>query len=64
MTLLPDPREQPTMRAPEVAKAYGVSLDGLYDAVRRGDFPVQPRRIGRSMRWITAEVATDLGVSA
>jgi predicted DNA-binding transcriptional regulator AlpA len=60
--ILPSPTEQPTVGAPVVAKAYGVSEDVLYQLVRAGEFQPAPRRLGRKLRWITAELWRDLGL--
>lgn len=36
----------------------------IYDHVRRGDFPLEPLRIGRKIMWRTADVERLLGLEA
>ncbi len=52
----------PTLRAEEAAEAFDVSTWSLYEAVKRGDAPVMPLRIGRSLRWPTASVLRAIGI--
>ena len=44
----------------EVAGYWGISVEGLYESLRRGDCPVRPfrRRVGRReyLRWLRSEV--------
>jgi excisionase family DNA binding protein len=45
-----------TMTAPEVAEALGVSTWAVYEAIRRGDFPIPVIRVGRRILFATATV--------
>lgn len=58
---LPDAVASPTLKAPQVADLWGVSVDTLYETVRAGTCPVQPLRIGRTLRWPTRSVLRSLG---
>ena len=51
------------LEAGPVAGLVGVSKWALYDAVKRGDFPIQPIRVGRRLKFRTTEVLTLIGVS-
>lgn len=50
-----------TMTADELASTLGVSRDSIYDAVRRGDCPVTPIKVGRRLVWSRARVEQLLG---
>ena len=45
-----------------VAGALGLSIWGLYDLARRGEAPIEPLRLGRRLRWRTADLLALLGV--
>ncbi|WP_202638839.1 helix-turn-helix domain-containing protein [Bailinhaonella thermotolerans] len=51
---------RPTMSVAEVAAVLGITRDGAYDAVRRGDIP--SLRIGRKILIPTARLAALLGI--
>lgn len=53
-----------TLTAEELADLLGVSTWALYQAVRRGDCPVPPIRIGRRLVWSRVAVERLLGVEA
>ena len=59
---IPDPSEQPTLGAEEVADLYGCSSWSIYK--NKGDLPVAPIRVGRSLRWPTLSVLRSLGLAA
>lgn len=40
-----------TLSAAEVAQLLGVSTWAIYEAVRRGDCPATPIKIGRRLVW-------------
>jgi Helix-turn-helix domain len=44
-------------------RAFGVSRDGTYDLLRRGEFPVRTVKVGRSRRVPRAELFRVLGVT-
>lgn len=48
----------------EVARLYGLPVDRVYELARLGDSCPLPglRRLGRQVRWITADVLSDLGI--
>ena len=50
-----------TLTAEELAAALGVSTWTVYEAVKRGDCPVEPIRIGRRLLWPRARVEQLLG---
>lgn len=43
-------------------RAFGISRDGTYDLIRRGEFPVRMVKVGRSYRVPRAELFRVLGV--
>lgn len=43
-------------------RAFGVSRDGTYDLLRRGEFPVRTVKVGRSRRVPRAELFRVLGI--
>lgn len=54
--VIPLPEDQPTMRAEEVFAAFDIDRRTGYQQVRAGTFPVAPIRIGRLIRFPTAQV--------
>ncbi len=54
----------PTLRAEQVAELFDCSTWSVYEAQRRGDFPVPAVRVGRSLRWPTARCLEALGLQA
>ncbi len=48
--------DRPTMKAEDVAKILGMSRGRLYDAVKRGEFPIRPVETG-TRRCIFATIA-------
>lgn len=52
----------PTLDGHQVADLFGCSYWGLLDLVKSGSCPVEPLRLGRKLRWPTAEVLRVLGV--
>lgn len=59
---LPNPAEQPTMAATEVAEVWGCSAWAVYEMVRSQTCPVEPLRLGRKLRWPTARVLASVGL--
>lgn len=53
-----------TYNAEQVAELLGVSTWAIYEAVRRGDPPITPIRVGRRLLWSRAAVDNLLGLSA
>ena len=51
-----------TLCTGDVAGALGLSIWGLYDMARRGEAPIEPLRLGRRLRWRTADLLALLGV--
>ena len=49
-------RLPPTLTTPQLAALLGVHPESVYDGVRRGDFPLEPIRVGRRILWATAAV--------
>lgn len=43
------------LTASEIAKAFGISKSGVFNLLKRGDFPAGVK-IGRSRRWNMAEI--------
>ena len=43
-------------------RAFGISRDGTYDLLRRGEFPVRTVKVGRLRRVPRAELLRVLGV--
>jgi predicted DNA-binding transcriptional regulator AlpA len=52
-----------TLSTEQFAGAVGGSVWGIYDLVKRGASPIEPLRLGRKMRWRTADVLDLLGVT-
>jgi predicted DNA-binding transcriptional regulator AlpA len=52
----------PTLATGETAELYGVSRDHLWALAREGRAPVEPLRLGRTLRWPTALVLESLGL--
>lgn len=57
---LPDPEEQPTMKAAQTRAAYGLGESAFYDAVARNEIP--HIRVGRRLLFPTAAVRRHLGL--
>lgn len=55
---LPDPATKPTLTVTEAATLLGVGRRQAYEAIQRGDFPVDVIRVGRSIRVSTAKLRT------
>lgn len=51
-----------TLTVREVAERLGVSPWAVYEAVRRGDFPVPPIRVGRKIVFPRTQVDRLLGL--
>lgn len=51
-----------TLEADQVAELLGISKWTLYELNRRGEAPVQPLHLGRTLRWPTAAVLRVLGI--
>lgn len=51
-----------TLTTEEFAEQLGVSAWSLYQAVRRGDPPIPPVRVGRRLLWPRASVDALLGI--
>jgi predicted DNA-binding transcriptional regulator AlpA len=47
-----------------VAAALGVSKWSVYDQVRAGTFPIEPIRLGRSIRFRVSDVCALVGIAA
>ncbi len=41
------PRERATLTVAEAARLLGIGRNGAYEAIERGDFPVEVVRVGR-----------------
>ncbi len=52
----------PTLTAEEAGAFWSLSAWSVYEATKRGDVPVEPIRIGRSLRWATAAVLRSIGI--
>lgn len=52
-----------TYTADQVAELLGVSTWSIYEAVRRGDPPIPPIRVGRRIVWSRAAVDSLLGLA-
>jgi hypothetical protein len=59
---LPDPRSRPTLDVAEAAPLIGISTWAAYEAIKRGDFPVEILRIGRKIRVPTRPLLDRLGL--
>lgn len=51
-----------TVPVVEAGRAFGLSRDGTYDLLRRGDFPCRTIKVGRYTRVPRAELLRALGV--
>jgi len=51
-----------TYQAKELAELFGCSTWAIYEAVRRGDCPVEPIKIGKRLVWARARVDALLGI--
>jgi predicted DNA-binding transcriptional regulator AlpA len=60
--VIPSAEDEPTITVEVIAPAFHLSTDGVYDLVRSGRFPIEPKRLGRKMVWVTAEVRSFLGL--
>jgi predicted site-specific integrase-resolvase len=54
----------PTLDASQTAELLGVSYWTLLRAVKAGTSPVEPLRVGRSLRFATARVLAALGIES
>lgn len=52
----------PTLTTAQAAEMLGVGRDHLWKLAREGTAPVDPLRLGSSLRWPTAKLAALLGV--
>lgn len=52
----------PTLDGHQAAELLGCSYWHLLELVKRGEAPVEPLRLGRSLRWPTAAVLRALGI--
>lgn len=52
----------PTLDTSAAAELFGVSTDHLWALAREGRAPVEPLRLGRTLRWPTAKVLAVLGI--
>ncbi len=52
----------PSIGVAKVAELYGVGRWAIYENVANGTLPVQPIRVGRSLRFATASVLETLGI--
>ena len=52
----------PTLDGRQVAELFGCSYWSLLEQVKDGACPVAPLRLGRKLRWPTAQVLRVLGV--
>lgn len=52
----------PTLTTEQAAEMLGVSKDHLWKLAREGTAPVEPLRLGASLRWPTARLADLLGL--
>lgn len=52
----------PTLSTDEAAELLGTTADTLRDLLHRGEVPLQPIRLGRVLRWPTAELLRVLGL--
>lgn len=51
-----------TYNAEEMAKLLATSTWAVYEHCRRGDFPFEPIRVGRLLRWPKSAVNRALGI--
>jgi predicted DNA-binding transcriptional regulator AlpA len=58
----PDGIVPPTLDTATAAEMFGVGKDHLYNLVRSGEAPIEPLRLGRTIRWPTARVLDLLGL--
>lgn len=59
---LPDPETEPTLTVERTAQLLGISRNGCYQAIARGEVPAL--RIGRRMLVPTARLRSILGLGA
>jgi hypothetical protein len=59
---IPDPRTHPTLNVAEAAPLIGCSSWAVYEAIKRGDFPVEVLRVGRKIRVPTRPLLDRLGL--
>ena len=52
----------PTLDTAQASRLLGVSKDLLWRLAREGTAPVEPLRLGSTLRWPTARLAAVLGV--
>jgi len=59
--VIPDPAAEPTVPLwPDVAKAFGLGRDRVFELARAGELPVPVYRLGRSYRVPTAALRRTL----
>jgi hypothetical protein len=51
----------PTLDAHKVGECWGISGWSVYEGAKRGDLPVEPITVGRSLRWPTISVLLSIG---
>jgi hypothetical protein len=52
----------PTLDTPQAAELLGCGPDHLWALAREGSAPVEPLRLGRKLRWPTAQLLELLGL--
>jgi predicted DNA-binding transcriptional regulator AlpA len=52
----------PTLTTEQAAEIYGCGIDHLWKLAREGAAPVEPLRLGRSLRWPTVAVLSSIGL--
>lgn len=52
-----------TLDTAQAADLLGCSRDHLWKLAREGTAPIEPLRLGSSLRWPTARLAAVLGIS-
>lgn len=59
------PQDLPlVLRVPEAADLIGCSAWAIYEAIKRGDFIVEPLRVGRAIRIPTRPLLERLGMGS
>lgn len=52
----------PVLTSEQVAEILGVGVDHVWAMAREGTAPIEPLRLGRSLRWPTAPLLQLLGI--